>query len=323
MQARTRRPSPALVISIIALIAALTGTAFAAGLGKNSVGSRQLKSKAVTTGKIANNSVTGAKVAKETLTGEDIKVGQLGTVPNATNAAHAQNADTLGDNHAAACPAGIDPDPRHLLRPRSQPGRRGRQSRGQRRARPSGGFLPTPMELYSVRNVINLGTGIAPDYAVADQYYANTVGVNYRTVTVDGAGKIEEIPVEANTEVHLRLPVGSLMNRPRKNIVRAVVASFAALLVFAAVAVGEVDEAEYKTLVEPICKTNKEASDRLLSGVKKLVKEDKLKQAGTAFAKAAEALEKAQKQLVDSRAASRRRGETDQVAVGKSRRRSP
>ena len=26
-----------------------------------------------------------------------------------------------------------------------------------------------------MRNVINLGTGVAPDYAVADAYYANTV----------------------------------------------------------------------------------------------------------------------------------------------------
>ena len=49
------------------------------------------------------------------------------------------------------------------------------------------------MELYSVRNVINLGTGVAPDYAVADAYYANTAGTNYRTLTVDGSGKIEEL----------------------------------------------------------------------------------------------------------------------------------
>src|SRR5829696_336537 len=106
MQASKRRPSPALIISIIALIAALTSTAYAAQLGKNSVGSRQLKSKAVTTGKIANNSVTGAKVAKETLTGDDIKIGQLPPVPNTNEAAHAKNADTLGENHAASCPGG-------------------------------------------------------------------------------------------------------------------------------------------------------------------------------------------------------------------------
>ena len=82
MQASNRRPSPALIISIIALIVALSGTAYAA-LGKNSVGSRQLKSKSVTTGKIANNAVTSAKVAKETLTGDDIRISGLPPVPNA------------------------------------------------------------------------------------------------------------------------------------------------------------------------------------------------------------------------------------------------
>ena len=43
-----------------------------------------------------------------------------------------------------------------------------------------------------MRNVINLGTGVAPDYAVADAYYSNTAGTNYRTLTVDGSGKIAE-----------------------------------------------------------------------------------------------------------------------------------
>ena len=103
MQASNRRPSPALIISIIALIAALSGTAYAA-LGKNSVGSRQLKSKAVTTGKIANNAVTGAKVAKETLTGEDIRISGLPSVPNANEATHAKIADTLTDPGSQTTP---------------------------------------------------------------------------------------------------------------------------------------------------------------------------------------------------------------------------
>jgi multidrug resistance efflux pump len=59
----------------------------------------------------------------------------------------------------------------------------------------------------------------------------------------------------------------------------------------------ETSREEYKAAVEPICKTNKEESERYLAGVKTLVKEDKLKQAGTAFTKAAAALEKAEKQL--------------------------
>lgn len=62
-----KRPSPAMVIAIIALIAALTGTAFAA-LGKNSVGSKQLKKNAVTAAKIKSNAVTAAKIKSNAIT---------------------------------------------------------------------------------------------------------------------------------------------------------------------------------------------------------------------------------------------------------------
>jgi hypothetical protein len=61
-----RRPSPAMVVALIALICALTGTAWAA-LGKNSVGTKQLKKNAVTTAKIKKDAVTGAKVKESTL----------------------------------------------------------------------------------------------------------------------------------------------------------------------------------------------------------------------------------------------------------------
>ena len=195
MQASRRRPSPALVIAIIALIASLTGTAWAA-LGKNSVGSRQLKSKSVTTGKIASNAVTGAKVAKESLTGEDIKISQLPAVPNATNAANASNANTV-NGHAADCPSGST-----LIRGicydlALNPVVAGVEAAANACAA-KGGYLPTPMQLYSVRSVINLGTGVAPDYAVADQYYADNFA--YKTITVDGAGKMEELPIKSNTK---------------------------------------------------------------------------------------------------------------------------
>jgi hypothetical protein len=85
----------------------------------------------------------------------------------------------------------------------------------------------------------------------------------------------------------------------RAKSLRWVAASAAAvLLVFAAVAMGEEQtRTTYKAEVEPICKTNQEASNRILTGVKSLVKKNKLAQAGQAFAKAATALEKAQKQL--------------------------
>ena len=95
------------VVATLGLFIALGGaSAFAAvQLGKNSVGSRQLKAKSVTTGKIALNAVNGSRVANGTLTGEDIKLSALGTVPSATTATSAGNANTVG-GHAASCPTG-------------------------------------------------------------------------------------------------------------------------------------------------------------------------------------------------------------------------
>jgi hypothetical protein len=91
-----QRPSPALVIAIIALVMATIGTAMAAtNLAKNSVGSKQLKKNAVVTNKIKKEAVTGAKVKKNTLTGKNINVSTLGTVPSATSASTATTAQGL------------------------------------------------------------------------------------------------------------------------------------------------------------------------------------------------------------------------------------
>jgi hypothetical protein len=194
-----------MIVAIIALIVSLGGTAFAAKgkLGKNTVGSRQIKSKAVTTGKIANGAVTGAKVAKNTLTGDDININQLGTVPNASSATQAQNASTVG-GHSASCPSGTT-----LIRGVCfDLALRGPVSGVKAAASACAanqGWLPTPMQLYSVRTVINLGTGVPPDYAVADQYYADNFV--YNTITVDGTGKMEELGVEASTKFICAYPL--------------------------------------------------------------------------------------------------------------------
>jgi hypothetical protein len=47
------------------------------GAPKNSVGTSQLKQKAVTASKLRKNAVTGAKVKNRTLMAADFKVGQL------------------------------------------------------------------------------------------------------------------------------------------------------------------------------------------------------------------------------------------------------
>jgi hypothetical protein len=85
----SRRPSPALVISIIALVVAMGGTAYAGfSIPKNSVGSTQLKNGAVTTKKIKKGTVTASKINTKGL-----------TVPNAL---HASGASTAGSATSAA-----------------------------------------------------------------------------------------------------------------------------------------------------------------------------------------------------------------------------
>src|SRR5437588_6285600 len=65
MQKRRYTPSPAMVISLIALFVALGGTSYAAtiALPKNSVGTKQLQKDAVTGAKIKDGAVTATKIS--------------------------------------------------------------------------------------------------------------------------------------------------------------------------------------------------------------------------------------------------------------------
>jgi len=95
-----KRLTYANVMSSIAVFLVLGGaTALAAGLAKNSVGSKQLKKNAVTSAKIKNNAVTTAKIKNGAITGAKVNVGTLATVPNASHAGTADsagNANTVG-----------------------------------------------------------------------------------------------------------------------------------------------------------------------------------------------------------------------------------
>jgi hypothetical protein len=93
-------------VGMLALFIALSGTAYAATLPRNSVGTAQLKKNAVTTPKIKKsavttrkikpNAVTGAKVRADSLTGLDITESTLGKVPSAATADTAGTAGTAG-----------------------------------------------------------------------------------------------------------------------------------------------------------------------------------------------------------------------------------
>lgn len=93
-----KRLTYANVMSSIAVFLVLGGaTAIAAGqLGKNSVGSKQLKKNAVTAAKIKKNAVTKAKIRNGAVTGAKVNEATLGTVPSATHATSADNANTVG-----------------------------------------------------------------------------------------------------------------------------------------------------------------------------------------------------------------------------------
>ncbi len=74
-----RRPSPAMVIAVIALVAALTGGAYAAGVAKkNSVATKSIKNNAITGAKLRNGAVDGDKVADGSLTGADLGASTIG-----------------------------------------------------------------------------------------------------------------------------------------------------------------------------------------------------------------------------------------------------
>jgi hypothetical protein len=82
-------------IALLALFVALSGTTFAAAtaLAPNTVGTKQLKKRAVTNPKLAKNAVTGGKVKDNSLAGADVLESSLGKVPSA---ATADNATTAG-----------------------------------------------------------------------------------------------------------------------------------------------------------------------------------------------------------------------------------
>src|SRR4249919_3932318 len=69
-----KRPSPAMIVALIALAVALGGTAYAA--------------QHINGGAIMKQTIGGGKLKKKTLTGYQINTNKLGVVPSAKRAAH-------------------------------------------------------------------------------------------------------------------------------------------------------------------------------------------------------------------------------------------
>jgi hypothetical protein len=71
---KNRRPSPAMIVALIALFVALAGTAYAA--------------QSINGGAIKKQTIGGGKLKHKTLTGYQINLNKLGAVPLAKRAAH-------------------------------------------------------------------------------------------------------------------------------------------------------------------------------------------------------------------------------------------
>src|SRR3954462_5091013 len=81
MRIRLQRPSPAMVVALVALFVAMGGVGYAAfKLPKNSVGSKQIKKNAVNSSKVANGSLlAGDFKAGQVPAGKPGPPGQPGT----------------------------------------------------------------------------------------------------------------------------------------------------------------------------------------------------------------------------------------------------
>jgi hypothetical protein len=109
-----RRPSPSMIVAMVALSVALAGTATAlpgrarvkkddisraavrsVHIKSRAVQSKHIKSRAVTRSKIAKRAVSSNEVGQDALTGSNIVESSLSTVPTATNATNAANAATV------------------------------------------------------------------------------------------------------------------------------------------------------------------------------------------------------------------------------------
>jgi hypothetical protein len=192
---RLKRPEPAMVIAVIALVIAMTGTAMAVKLKPHSIGPRQIQSKSVTSSKLADGAVTSAIVAKNTLTGTNFNLSAIGTVPSATRADHIDDSNAVS-GHAAACPGGTilsrglcyDAAPNGPIE--------GVKAAAEACAR-KGGRLPTPLQLLSVRSLIPLGNGEGVHSQFTDSFFRDDF--KSFTVVVNSAG-IPDKPEPDNPE---------------------------------------------------------------------------------------------------------------------------
>ena len=94
---RLRKPSPAMLVALLALFVALGGSSYAAiALSKNSVKSKHIAQSAVKRSEIAKGAVNSAKVADFSLLAQDFKSGQLPAGPQGPQGTQGRGAGAQG-----------------------------------------------------------------------------------------------------------------------------------------------------------------------------------------------------------------------------------
>lgn len=106
MRKLIRRPSPAMLIALLALFVTLGGTGYAVtALPKNSVGEKQIRKAAVTSQKIRANAVRSGDIANNTIIGRDVRAGALGPREIAESKLRTVPRATVADTFAGLTPA--------------------------------------------------------------------------------------------------------------------------------------------------------------------------------------------------------------------------
>lgn len=107
MRKGLRRQGPALVVAVVALIAALGGTVYAAGkINGHKVKVKSLPGNRLTLASVPGNrlkpgAIKGAQLAPGSVTGVQVAVSTLGQVPSAAHAETAQSAQDAGTAQVA------------------------------------------------------------------------------------------------------------------------------------------------------------------------------------------------------------------------------
>jgi hypothetical protein len=91
-----RRPSPSMIVALIALFVALSGSAYAASKINGS--------------SVKKGSLPGNRIKKNSVTGTQVKESSLGTVPKASHAASADSATTATTAASANAVSGVNFD---------------------------------------------------------------------------------------------------------------------------------------------------------------------------------------------------------------------